>query len=54
MDVVYDYTVQNLNKMSLITDQLEHHYDVINDSVKHLELINEQLDKFGTLTKDSS
>lgn len=51
VDVVYDYTVQNINKMSLIVTQLDQHYDVINDSVKHLDFLKGQLEQFEKITE---
>ncbi|XP_005185372.1 uncharacterized protein LOC101888080 [Musca domestica] len=43
VDIVSDYSAQNLNKMSLILQHVNYHYDAMNDSVNHLDYLKEQV-----------
>lgn len=43
VDIVSDYSAQNLNKMSLILQHVGYHYDTITDSVNHLDYVREQV-----------
>ncbi|KAL7738581.1 hypothetical protein ACLKA6_006880 [Drosophila palustris] len=43
VDVVSDYSNQNLQKMSLILQHVGYQYDVMQDSVNHLDYLKEQV-----------
>ncbi|EDW72580.1 BLOC-1-related complex subunit 7 [Drosophila tropicalis] len=43
VDVVSDYSHQNLQKMSLILQHVGYQYDVMEDSVNHLDYLKEQV-----------
>ncbi|XP_017146200.1 uncharacterized protein LOC108158429 isoform X1 [Drosophila miranda] len=43
VDVVSDYSSQNLQKMSLILQHVGYQYDVMQDSVNHLDYLKEQV-----------
>uniref|UniRef100_A0A1A9W0U3 BLOC-1-related complex subunit 7 n=1 Tax=Glossina brevipalpis TaxID=37001 RepID=A0A1A9W0U3_9MUSC len=43
VDIVSDYSAQNLNKMSLILQHVSYHYDAMNDSCHHLDYLKEQV-----------
>ncbi|ALC42238.1 CG18065 [Drosophila busckii] len=43
VDVVSDYSKQNLQKMSLILQHVGYQYDVMQDSVNHLDYLKEQV-----------
>ncbi|EDW00758.1 uncharacterized protein LOC6560900 [Drosophila grimshawi] len=43
VDVVSDYSNQNLQKMSLILQHVGYQYDVMEDSVNHLDYLKEQV-----------
>ncbi|EDW91383.1 uncharacterized protein LOC108051791 [Drosophila rhopaloa] len=43
VDVVSDYSHQNLQKMTLILQHVGYQYDVMQDSVNHLDYLKEQV-----------
>ncbi|EDW10195.1 hypothetical protein KR093_004157 [Drosophila rubida] len=43
VDVVSDYSNQNLQKMTLILQHVGYQYDVMQDSVNHLDYLKEQV-----------
>ncbi|XP_030554137.1 uncharacterized protein LOC115757843 isoform X2 [Drosophila novamexicana] len=43
VDVVSDYSNQNLQKMTLILQHVGYQYDVMEDSVNHLDYLKEQI-----------
>ncbi|KAH8401359.1 hypothetical protein KR009_004947 [Drosophila setifemur] len=43
VDVVSDYSHQNLQKMNLIIQHVGYQYDVMEDSVNHLDYLKEQV-----------
>lgn len=43
VDVVSDYSHQNLQKMTLILQHVGYQYDVMHDSVNHLDYLKEQV-----------
>ncbi|KAH8319692.1 hypothetical protein KR074_003877 [Drosophila pseudoananassae] len=43
VDVVSDYSHQNLQKMSLILQHVNYQYEVMHDSVNHLDYLKEQV-----------
>ncbi|EDW60787.1 uncharacterized protein LOC115757843 isoform X1 [Drosophila novamexicana] len=43
VDVVSDYSNQNLQKMTLILQHVGYQYDVMEDSVNHLDYLKEQV-----------
>ncbi|XP_030387948.1 uncharacterized protein LOC115634396 [Scaptodrosophila lebanonensis] len=43
VDVVSDYSSSNLNKMTLILQHVGYQYDVMQDSVNHLDYLKEQV-----------
>lgn len=43
VDVVSDYSHQNLQKMNLILQHVNYQYEVMHDSVNHLDYLKEQV-----------